>query len=115
MDKVPINSEHIEKQRAMAKRSRINFRNVIRSPSFWIIILIVAYMAVVSSYNDLTQPAFTVIVRDTTDDLDDFSAGTTVKDLKASHEFALLSAAVYKKKKPNEYLCNDEKSLSNWE
>jgi len=114
MDKIPVNSENSEANRPTASESKRTFRNVIRSPSFWIIILIVAYTAVVSSYNDLTQRAFTVIVRDTTESLTDFSAGTTLTELKASYEFALLSADVYDKKEPTEYLCSDENSLSHW-
>lgn len=99
-----------------AKRIRLwaRIKKLIRSPGFLVLVLVLVYMAAVSSYNDITQPAFTVIVRDTTEDLSEFSDGRTIRELKDSYEFALLSADVYEGEELSKNLCKSEGSLSRW-
>ena len=109
MDNAPLKREKAESETAVKKRGRINIKTIVRSPSFWIIAIIIVYMAFVSSYNDFKQPEFSVIVRDTTEALDTYQEGRTFNELKQSYRYALLSAEVYDKKKK---LCEPAQSTN---
>ena len=92
-----------------------------RRATLLIAFFLLVYVWFISRYADRNQPSSTALIRDTTESIEDLLTRRSTADIDRMHEFAILSAAVYEKKRDGldvnyDYLTAQSKTLKGmWE